>query len=54
MRDHFAKTLTELSLINPDLYLIYGDIGNRLFDDFKAKNNNHYILLVIFYRLINS
>jgi transketolase len=43
MRDHFAKTLTELSLINPDLYLIYGDIGNRLFDDFKAKNNNHFM-----------
>lgn len=43
MRDLLAKRLTELSQSNPELFLIYGDIGNRLFDEFKTKNNGRYM-----------
>ena len=35
MRDAFANTLTELAASHPDLVLLAGDIGNRMFDGFK-------------------
>lgn len=37
MRNAFAHAITELAEINPDLVLLAGDIGNRLFDKFKEK-----------------
>lgn len=35
MRNAFAKTITRLARTDPRLVLISGDIGNRMFDDFK-------------------
>lgn len=37
MRNAFAKTITQLALEDPRIVLLSGDIGNRLFDDFKAR-----------------
>ena len=37
MRNAFAKAVTELSDSHPELVLLAGDIGNRLFDKFKEK-----------------
>jgi transketolase len=42
MRNAFAKTLTELALINKNIILLTGDIGNKLFDDFKKKFPNRF------------
>lgn len=36
MRNAFARELTELVSARSDLVLLSGDIGNRLFDDFKS------------------
>ena len=35
MRNAFASVMTELARARTDLMLLSGDIGNRLFDDFK-------------------
>lgn len=35
MRNAFAKTVTSLAAENENLILLSGDIGNRLFDDYK-------------------
>lgn len=43
MRNAFAKAVTELSDIYPDLVMLAGDIGNRLFDQLKAKHPNRFI-----------
>lgn len=37
MRNAFAKEITALAQKDPTVVLLSGDIGNRLFDDFKAK-----------------
>ncbi len=37
MRNAFAKKITELAGKDDRLVLLSGDIGNRLFDDFKAR-----------------
>lgn len=37
MRNLFAKTVTALAGADERVVLLSGDIGNRLFDDFKAK-----------------
>ncbi len=37
MRNAFAKEITALAQKDPSVVLLSGDIGNRLFDDFKAK-----------------
>ena len=37
MRNAFAKQITELAVQDPRIVLLAGDIGNRLFDDLKAK-----------------
>ena len=42
MRNSFAQKITELSSINDKLTLLAGDIGNRLFDDFKRQNPNKF------------
>ncbi len=36
MRNAFAKELTALAAENPEVVLLAGDIGNKLFDEFKA------------------
>ena len=37
MRNMFARTITELAAADDRVVLLSGDIGNRLFDDFKAQ-----------------
>lgn len=37
MRNAFAKAITELAIADGRIVLLSGDIGNRLFDDFKAR-----------------
>lgn len=36
MRNSFASELTALAAKDERIFLLYGDIGNRLFDDYKA------------------
>jgi len=36
MRNIFAKELTHLAAENPNVVLLSGDIGNKLFDEFKS------------------
>jgi len=43
MRNAFAKAVTELSEIYPDLVMLAGDIGNRLFDQLKSKHPNRFV-----------
>ena len=43
MRNAFAKAVTELSDIYPDLVMLAGDIGNRLFDELKSKHPNRFV-----------
>jgi transketolase len=38
----FAKTVTELSDVYPELVMMAGDIGNRLFDRFKEKHPGRF------------
>jgi transketolase len=38
----FAKTVTELSDVYPELVMLAGDIGNRLFDRFKEKHPGRF------------
>lgn len=42
MRNTFAKTVTELSDVYPELVMLAGDIGNRLFDQFKEKHPGRF------------
>ena len=42
MRNEFAKTITELAKERKDLVLLAGDIGNKLFDEFKKNNPNRF------------
>ena len=42
MRNEFAKTITELAKVKKDIVLLAGDIGNRLFDDFKKNNPERF------------
>ena len=35
MRNGFAQNITELATHDPRIVLLSGDIGNRLFDEFK-------------------
>lgn len=37
MRNHFAKKLYELARDDERIFLVSGDIGNRLFDNFKVE-----------------
>jgi transketolase len=43
MRNAFAQKLAELQQIQNELVLVYGDIGNKLFDKFKSLDNSKYI-----------
>lgn len=42
MRNAFAQELTALAAQNPQIVLLSGDIGNRLFDPFKAQCPNRF------------
>ena len=42
MRNAFAQEITKLAAQNENLVLLAGDIGNRLFDDFKEKNPDRF------------
>jgi transketolase len=42
MRNAFADELTKLGDTNPDLVMLSGDIGNRLFDKFKAAHPDRF------------
>src|SRR5262245_48940888 len=42
MRNAFAKEITRLSQQDSRVVLLSGDIGNRLFDDFKAKSPERF------------
>ena len=43
MRNTFAKVITELAQIDEKIVLLSGDIGNRMFDDFKKVANTRFI-----------
>jgi transketolase len=43
MRNAFAKAVTDLSDKYPDLVMLAGDIGNRLFDRLKEKHPNRFL-----------
>lgn len=42
MRNAFAKAVTELGDEYSELVMLAGDIGNRLFDDFKGKHPDRF------------
>ena len=42
MRNAFAKKITELAKKDERIVLLSGDIGNRLFDNFKAACPNRF------------
>lgn len=42
MRNVFAKAVTELGDVYPELVMLAGDIGNRLFDQFKEKHPQRF------------
>lgn len=42
MRNAFADELTKLGDTNPELVMLSGDIGNRLFDKFKAAHPERF------------
>ena len=43
MRNEFARVLTNISKNNHKIILLSGDIGNRLFDDFKSKYKDRFL-----------
>ena len=43
MRNAFASEITKLASEFDDLVLLSGDIGNKLFDNFKNSNNGTFI-----------
>ncbi len=42
MRDSFFKTLTDLARGRKDLFLLTGDLGYRLFDEFRSQNGERF------------
>jgi transketolase len=42
MRNSFAKSITDLSKKNKKIVLLAGDIGNKLFDNFKKIDKNRF------------
>ena len=43
MRNAFSKAIFELSKKNKDCALLVGNIGNKLFDDFKSENSDRFV-----------
>jgi len=42
MRNAFARVITELAEKHEDIVLLVGDIGNRLFDEYKERYSNRF------------
>ena len=42
MRNTFAEEITKLALKNKKIVLLSGDIGNRLFDNFRKIHKNRF------------
>ena len=42
MRNAFAKSITKIAKKNKKIILLSGDIGNRLFDDFRKNFKNRF------------
>ena len=43
MRNAFAQKITEIGKIDQRVILLSGDIGNRLFDDFKTAQPERFL-----------
>ena len=43
MRNAFAVEMTQLGAVDPRIVILSGDIGNKLFDKFKEKNEGRFI-----------
>jgi len=43
MRRTFGKVITELADIDPKIFILVGDIGYRVFDEFREKHPNRFI-----------
>ncbi|KZD05692.1 transketolase family protein [Thalassospira xiamenensis] len=43
MRTAFADEITKLGVEDPRVVLLSGDIGNRMFDDFKAQSGSRFL-----------
>ena len=43
MRNAFADEMTQLGAVDPRIVILSGDIGNKLFDKFKEKNEGRFI-----------
>jgi transketolase len=43
MRNAFAGEMTQLGAVDSRIVILSGDIGNKLFDKFKAKNEGRFI-----------
>ena len=43
MRNEFAKVITKLAMANPEVILLSGDIGNRLFDTLKHERSKQFV-----------
>ena len=42
MRNAFAESLTKLAASNKKIVLLSGDIGNRMFDEYKIEDLNGF------------
>lgn len=45
MRREFGKIIVELATRDPDIYLIVGDIGHGIFDEYKKLHRSRYLNL---------
>lgn len=43
MRNEFAKSLLKQGALDDSIFLVYGDIGNKLFDDFKTSFESRFV-----------
>lgn len=43
MRNQFAKSLVKQGELDDNIFLVYGDIGNKLFDNFKASYESRFV-----------
>lgn len=43
MRNQFAKSLVKQGALDDNIFLVYGDIGNKLFDDFKTSYESRFV-----------
>ena len=46
MRNTFAKVITELAKVDEKIVLLSGDIGNRMFDEFKKVASKRFYFVL--------